>query len=108
MWKLSDEETEKDHKKYHRTNRRKFKYSGEIWVHWVEEAKKLNCALEFSKTWVKIHTDDLNKVLTLMKQADRIHLKECGERAVIHDPYKSGIGGCISKDHLKEFSDDWS
>ena len=61
---------------------------GELWVHWIEEAKKLNCALEFSKTWVKIHTDDLNKTLTLIKQTDRISLKGVGIKGNIYDPYK--------------------
>ena len=99
-WKLDGDDYIKDRKKYHRTNRRKFKYSGDIWTHGVEEAKKLNCGLDFSKAWVKIHTDNLNNVLTLMKQTDRIQLKD---KETIHDPYKRGLGGWISKDHLEVF-----
>ena len=45
-------------------------------------------------------------VLKIVKQSDRVALKEeynIGTHENIHDPYKRGLGGFISKDHLEVF-----
>ncbi len=94
-WKTSS-----DRKKYSIRNRKKFKYNGLVWIHLIGEATKLNCGLEYKKTWVKIHTDNLNECIELAKQKDRIALESDGP---IHDPYKRGLGGWMSRDHLECF-----
>lgn len=106
-WKIKgDDEWKVNHNKYHRRNRRQFAYDGDIWCHFVKEAREQRCAIEYKKDWVKVHTDDLRKLLKIVKQSDRIQLNEdynIGSHENIHDPYKRGLGGFMSKDHLEVF-----
>ena len=80
--------------------RRIFTYKGTLWVHWVDEAIKQGYGIEYHKEWVKIHTDNLIELFKIVKQTDRIFLKS---KYNIPDPYKRGLGGYISKDHLEVF-----
>ena len=103
-WKIKGKET---FKSYHLNNRKKFTYNGDIWVHWIEEARKARVGIEFKNDWVKIHTDDINHLFNMVKQSDRklINSDFMGESSstAIVDPYKRGLGGCVSRDHLEVF-----
>jgi len=76
VWKVnSDGNYKKNINKYHRKNRRKFKYNGNIWCHFIDEAISEGCNIEIKKDWVKVHTDDLNKLLAMVKHSDRLSIK---------------------------------
>jgi hypothetical protein len=105
-WKVPGDGTTYTFSKYRKENRREFTYEGKLWVHWLDEARKLGLGLEYKKDWVKIHTSSLLELLKLIKQEDRVQLKEkynIGTHENIHDPYKRGLGGFMSKDHLEVF-----
>jgi len=105
-WKVPGDGTTCTYNKYHKENRKEFTYKGELWVHWINEARKLGLGLEYKKDWVKIHTSNLLELFKLIKQEDRVQLKEkynIGAHENIHDPYKRGLGGFMSKDHLEVF-----
>ena len=106
-WKVKgNDEWKSNKKKYHKNNRRQFTHNGEIWCHFIDEARTLGCALDYKKEWVKVHTRDLKDLLKKIKQIDRIQLKDeysIGTHENIHDPYKRGLGGFMSKDHLEIF-----
>lgn len=95
----------KVHDKKLNVKKRIFEYSGEIWTHFIEEAKQLGCGCDYNKTWVKMHTDDLNACFKLVKSKDRLQLMmdSFNNQKIIHDPYKRGLGGWMACDHLEIF-----
>ena len=97
MWKTKDDLTDL---KFIRKNRKTFTYNGTLWVHWIKEAIKQGYGIEYSKEWVKIHSNNLIELFKIVQQNDRLYLKS---KHIIIDPYKNNIGGCISKDHLEIF-----
>lgn len=102
VWKLKhkDGESEADWKKrknkYMKDNTKKFQYRGLLWCHFTEYI--LDGIRKGS--WVQVHTDDLQKLLNKVKHDDR---KALGSGVGIKDPYKTGLGGSMSKDHLEVF-----
>ena len=104
MWKIPDrkEETTEDYRKrskeWIRTNFHKFEYSGYLWTHFTD----LNIPGERIGSWIKIHTDDLNDLLKKVKHEDIKQLQQNSKNPII-DPYKRGLGGFMSKDHLEVF-----
>ena len=89
---------------------KKFQHHGDIWCHFVKEAKELGVGKEYKNTWVKIDTKDLPKLLSKVMARDIGSLQ--GDKWMrdkpdivrqIADPYKRGKGGFMSKDHLEVF-----
>jgi len=106
VWKIHEnvdgEISNKELKKYHRKNRKQFSYEGELWVHWIKEARQLGVGIEYKKEWVKIHTNNLKKCFKMIKHNDIKQLHE-DNFEIIQNPYKRGLGGWMSKDHLEVF-----
>jgi len=95
-------------KQYRKNNRKVFEYTGELWVHWVDVVKRLGYGLDTKKSWVKIHTDCLDECFRVVKLLDRRELGKYEGTMVevqncILDPYKRGLGGRMSRDHLEVF-----
>lgn len=101
---ISVEEHEKKRIKFYKSEyrrlRKKFKYTGMIWTHFNEIARKYNIGIEYTDTWVKIHTNDLEFLLKMDKHET---IKETETSRIIVDPYKRGLGGYYSRDHLEVF-----
>jgi len=105
VWKIKNDDKLKD---YRKSNRKVFNYTGDIWVHWVDVVKRLGYGMDYKKSWAKIHTDCLNECFKIVKLQDRRELgsHECtmiDVRNNILDPYKRGLGGFMSRDHLEVF-----
>jgi hypothetical protein len=111
VWKIPDIPNEpegawkKRKNEYMKKNTKRFKYSGMIWTHFVDvapEGRRVG-------SWVEIHTDDLHKILKKVKHRDVRELMgdkflyPAGTKTPIIDPYKKGLGGFMSKDHLEVF-----
>jgi hypothetical protein len=104
---------------------RRFTYTGHVWCHFVTEAIKFNVALEVRGSWVKVSYKDFVKLFAKVKHADMTcffndgirdakargcttspeELKERTSYCVanLKDPYKRGLGGYMSIDHLEVF-----
>jgi hypothetical protein len=104
---------------------RKFSYTGDVWCHFVQEAIKANVAIEVKGSWVKVSYKDFVKLFAKVKHEDMkwffkqaiadvierghdLSPEEICQRASeyaknLKDPYKRGLGGCISIDHLEVF-----
>ena len=96
-------EWKKRSNKIRRENMRKFEYSGELWCHFKEYAHGVT-----KGAWVKVHTDELREILKKVKHEDMKSLmktfrSETGYAKSIKDPYKRGLGGYMSRDHLEVF-----
>lgn len=88
---------------YHRL-RRKFTYNGFLWTHCVSTAIKLKISGPITKTWIKVHTDDFKRILQRVKHEDMSILMEGYKgKEQLKNPYKRGLGGFMSKDHLEVF-----
>jgi hypothetical protein len=100
-YNLPESEYKKIYKKEYRRLRKKFNYEGEIWCHFLKQVKG---GLR-SGNWVKTHTRDLEKVLKRVKHDDMKELSKdyYFDTQDIKDPYKRGLGGWMSKDHLEVF-----
>lgn len=105
VWKLkyipneSESEWTKRKNRYMKENTKKFKYSGMLWTHFGDV---ITGGIR-KGTWVKIHTNELNSILKKIKHRDiRELMKDAGKKP-IKDPYKRGLGGYMSKDHLEVF-----
>lgn len=96
---LSVNEYQKAYKKEYRRLRKKFNYEGELWCHFTREIKG---GLRVG-SWVKTHTRDLKKVLKKVKHRDMMVLSKDYFFLDRKDPYKRGLGGFMSKDHLEVF-----
>jgi hypothetical protein len=108
VWKikLKDDDTEEESKKIINTIRKrigkKFTYSGMIWCHFT----KATTGGRRKGSWVEVHTDELDSLLRKQKHFDRKELmgdKFMGTKKPIIDPYKRGLGGFMSIDHLEVF-----
>ena len=88
------------YKKEYKRLRKKFKYKGLIWTHFVTEARVHGLGLKYKKEWVQIHTDDLP---FLLKKDKHNTTKEAEGKHIMIDPYKRGLGGYYSMDHLEVF-----
>jgi hypothetical protein len=104
-WKIPDvpDETEEQWRKrkkaYIKKHRKKFKYRGMIWTHFVDatiEGRRKG-------SWVEIHTDELEKLLKKVKHIDAKRLMSFRPGDIVTDPYKKGQGGYMSRDHLEVF-----
>jgi len=92
---------------------KKFYHHGDIWCHFVEEAKKLGVGKEYKGSWVKVDTKDLPILLGKVMARDAKEIKKPsnwnsgkGYKDVVKDPYKTGRTGNIprmSRDHLEVF-----
>lgn len=86
-------------------NIKKFQHHGEIWTHFVDQARKTGVGLQYKDSWVKIHTSNLEFLLKKVISQDCKFLKNNGPKEKIKNPYK--IGSCstitMSKDHLEVF-----
>ncbi len=107
-WKVKhNDDYEKSFHKWYKREKRVFEYTGNIWVHYINEARQCGCVQEIKKEWVKIHTSDLKDVLAKVMHTDRVSLKhdlmmgDVGPDVI--DPYKRGLNGWMSKDHLEVF-----
>jgi len=80
--------------------RKKFKYNGMIWTHFVDESLKQGIGIQYKKNWVQVHTDDLEM---LLKKDKHIVNRESDDNFLMIDPYKRGLGGYYSRDHLEVF-----
>jgi len=110
-WKIkyggdSDNWKEK-YNKFRRDEMRKFQYDGYLWTHFTDVSPKY--IRRRKDNWAEIHSSDLEKVLRLSKHRDMIdvykHFKENygTKHKDIKDPYKVGLKGNHSKDHLEVF-----
>lgn len=119
-WKFPKKEGEPEENckkrwdEYYRSQKRIFRYTGMLWSHL--EAKSLS-----KGAWSQIHTNDLEKAIKKAKHIDAIaDAKACfwvnnrplsqiangeGLRTLLKkkDPYRRGLGGCTSVDHLEVF-----
>lgn len=106
---LSLAEREVKHKKFfkseYRRLRKKFKYKGYIWTHFTDLARKYRIGVDYSGEWVKVHTNDLPFLLKKDKhETMRYHDGDIMLKSVsMVDPYKRGLGGYYSRDHLEVF-----
>lgn len=93
---------------------KKFQHHGDIWCHFVQEAKEQGVGKEYKKSWVKVDTKDLPMLLGKVMAKDIKQLKQPswwtdnkGYKGIVKDPYKRGrVGGGLSKmekDHLEVF-----
>lgn len=90
---------------------KKFQHHGDVWVHLVDEAKKLGLGKEFKGSWVKVDTRDLPKLLGKIVAGDIKSLKEptswdkFAYKKKIRDPYKRGSSESITmvRDKLEVF-----
>jgi len=90
---------------------KKFQHHGDIWTHFVEEAKKTKVGKEYKGSWVKVDTKDLPMLLGKIMATDAKTLKKPGGfepegiKHTISDPYKRGKANAItmSRDHLEVF-----
>ena len=111
-WKVNgvdvDANWKKRYDKFYRTNKKVFEHKGNIWVHFVEEAIKLNIDIEIKKEWVKVNTKDLKRLFSVVKHNRMAELKKdyilygVGEN-FLKNPYKKGLGGFFCKDELEVF-----
>ena len=105
VWKVKyiPNETEAEWKKrkneYMKKNTKKFQYSGMIWTHFGD----VITGGIHKGTWVKIHTNELNDILKKIKHRDTKEVMKYVGKEPIQDPYKRGLGGFMSKDHLEVF-----
>lgn len=103
-WKIKDCTNSKSFSDYYRREKRIFDYTGYIWTHWINEARKEGCIKDIKKEWCKIHTDNLSNLLKKVKHCDIKQLRNGYTfESNIHDPYKRGLGGNMSMDHLEVF-----
>jgi len=111
VWKVADdimikydEDRGAFHKEYRRL-RKKFKYTGYIWTHFNTIAHKYGLGRRFKGSWVETHTDDLEFLLKKCKHEDAKYLytELYTHNVPIINPYKQGLGGSMSRDHLEVF-----
>jgi hypothetical protein len=69
-----------------------------IWTHFTDVAK----GGRRSGSWVEIHTDDLMRLFKKTRHKDIKQLMSYGLKDV-KNPYKRGLGGGMSTDHLEVF-----
>lgn len=86
-------------------NIKKFQHHGEVWCHFVDQARKFGVGLQYKNSWVKIHTINLPLLLQKTIAQDCKSLKQYGFKQKISDPYKrgKGYGLTMTKDHLEVF-----
>lgn len=104
-WKIGnhDESWRVRYNKFYRENKKIFDYKGDVWVHFIDEAIKLNCDIEIKKDWVKVSTKDLKKLFSVVKHNRMKDLNKDFKRPDLKDPYKKGLGGFYCKDELEVF-----
>jgi len=103
---LSLKECERIHTKFfkseYRRLRKKFKYNGYIWTHFIDIARKYDLGEEYIESWVKVHTNDMKFILKKDRHETVKYGVEVNPNLIIN-PYKRGLGGFFSKDHLEVF-----
>lgn len=91
---------------------KKYTYEGEIWCHFVDLAKELHCDIEVKGSWVKVHTDDLIRILKKDFHETKGSFLADGKSIVnnkyfvgtVTNPYKDGQSYCsTTRDHLEVF-----
>jgi len=107
-WKFKDEDFEEvGVNKIYKLNSKVITYSGNLWCHFIEEARQLNIGLEFKEEWVKVDIPTYNK---LFKKHIHNNIKYSmsdtwvkGKNVI--NPFKRGLtdGFTHSKDHLEVF-----
>lgn len=113
IWRKTGENDEEGNPKYRFPPIKKFQHYGDIWCHFVGEAKKLGVGKEYKGAWVKVDTQDLPKLLDKVKAGDTKAIKSPspwssgkGYKDIVKDPYKRGSANglpTMSKDHLEVF-----
>ena len=102
VWKIKSK-TEEEYKKLYKQaqkERKKFNYRGMVWCHFVDQAK----SGRIKGSWVEVHTDELGELLKKVKHFDRKELMKLAPKGTpAIDPYKRGLGGFMSMDHLEVF-----
>jgi hypothetical protein len=89
---------------------KKFQHYGDIWCHFVEEARELGLGKEYKGTWVKVDTKNLQTLLSKIiakdigsLQSDKSMREKPDKVRQIANPFKRGKGGFMSRDHLEVF-----
>jgi len=90
---------------------KKFQHYGDIWCHFVDEAKKFDVGKEYWGSWVKVDTKDLPMLLGKVIARDIKQIKQPnawepkGYKDPVRDPYKIGRSGILTmnRDHLEVF-----
>lgn len=75
---------------------RTFEYQGEVWHH-------LN--IDVNEEWTKSSMEEYKEFLRIVAHNDLKFTHETMGNSQAINPYKRGLGGCISKDHLEVFID---
>lgn len=106
QWKEYNKLERKQFNKFYKDNMKKFTYEGWIWVHFIDISPKYIRRRE--GTWVEIHTSNFDEVLKKAKHKDMKSMAgdEYMGNLDIRDPYKKGLGGFMSRDHLEVFIED--
>lgn len=82
---------------------KKFSHDGDLWCHFVDQARKLNVGKKYVGSWVLINTKDLYDVMKKVANEDIKLLHVNNSYREIKNPYKRGQGGNMSRDHLEVF-----
>jgi hypothetical protein len=97
-----ERENRKVFNKFYKENMKKFTYEGWVWTHFKDLPPKM--VRRRKGSWVEIHTSDFDKALRLQKHIDMVEInKDIVLNKDMKDPYKTGLGGMMSKDHLEVF-----
>jgi len=102
-WKEYSEQDKKDFDKFYRKEMKKFTYTGYVWTHFTNIPP--NFIRKRKGSWVEIHTSDWKQVLKKVKHLDMKEIASDKWMGNINakDPYKRGLGGNVSRDHLEVF-----
>lgn len=97
-WDAMDAAHKRTISKYRRQLKRVFQYDGLIWTH-------LECeSVPNVRSWYRVHTSHLQELLRKCKHSDRISLaRHSNYKNYPKDPYKRGLNGFMSIDHLEVF-----
>jgi len=108
QWIEYGKEEQKSFKKFYKDNKKKFQYEGLLWTHFTDLPPKY--IRRRKGTWVEVHTSDWDEILKKQKHLDmkydmKMDMEHFGVKklSVGKDPYKRGLGGSMSKDHLEVF-----
>ena len=109
--KLTSQEQEQEDKKANKRwkawrskNMKKFTYEGWLWCHFTNISPKY--IRRRKNVWVEVHTSNWDQILRKQKHLDMKELANdtyTGMVLDIKDPYKYGLRGMMSKDHLEVF-----
>ena len=89
---------------------KKFQHHGDIWTHFVKEARKNGVGKEYKGSWVKVDTKDLPMLLGKVVSRDAAQTKHADimgnpVKQTVSNPYKIGKSPTftMARDHLEVF-----